>query len=273
MAGAGTIDAGDAVSLGDFSGAGSLTKTGSAALTIKSANIGNLTVNAGTLALAANGTAAGVAVVNSTIVAGGAKLDISDNHLVDHSTGVGSATGGVYNGLSGLIQSGRNGGGWGGSGIVTSQSTAVTSNLTSIGIATAQQAKSLASATDTAVWAGQTVSGSDALVMYTYGGDANLDGKINVDDYGRIDLNIPLGTSGWYNGDFNYDGKINVDDYGIIDFNIGIQGAPFSTSSTPLGGVANATTFAAVPEPSSLALLLSGVATLVRRRKRGCRSR
>src|SRR6185295_13651198 len=61
MAGAGTIDAGDAVSLGDFSGAGSLTKTGSAALTIKSANIGNLTVNAGTLALAANGTAAGVA--------------------------------------------------------------------------------------------------------------------------------------------------------------------------------------------------------------------
>ena len=82
----------------------------------------------------------------------------------------------------------------------------------------------------TAVWAGQTVTGSDALVMYTYGGDANLDGKIDVDDYGRIDFNVGLGNSGWFNGDFNYDGKINVDDYGIIDFNVGIQGAPFFTA-------------------------------------------
>jgi hypothetical protein len=48
--------------------------------------------------------------------------------------------------------------------------------------------------------------------MYTYGGDANLDGKITVDDYGRIDFNVGLGTAGWYNGDFNYDGKITVDD-------------------------------------------------------------
>jgi hypothetical protein len=66
--------------------------------------------------------------------------------------------------------------------------------------------------------------------MYTYGGDANLDGKITVDDYGRIDFNVGLGTAGWFNGDFNYDDKITVDDYGIIDFNVGIQGAPFPTS-------------------------------------------
>ena len=65
--------------------------------------------------------------------------------------------------------------------------------------------------------------------MYTYGGDANFDGKINVDDYGRIDFNVGLGTTGWFNGDFNYDGKVNVDDYGVIDFNVGIQGPPFPT--------------------------------------------
>src|SRR5207247_8516762 len=89
--------------------------------------------------------------------------------------------------------------------------------------------------TATATWAGQTVTGSDTLVMYTYGGDANRDGKINVDDYGRIDFNSSLGVSGWFNGDFNYDGKINVDDYGIIDFNVAIQGAPFATevAATP----------------------------------------
>jgi len=105
--------------------------------------------------------------------------------------------------------------------------------------------------------------------MYTYGGDANLDGKINVDDYGRIDLNIPLGTTGWYNGDFNYDGKVNVDDYGIIDFNVGIQGAPFPTgaASGALNGVS------AVPEPASLLGIIAacGVANLKRRRRRPIR--
>ena len=90
--------------------------------------------------------------------------------------------------------------------------------------------------------------------MYTYDGDATLDGQINVDDYGRIDLNAPLGVSGWYNGDFNWDGKINVDDYGIIDFNVGIQGAPFSTG----GGIDGLTS---VPEPgaSCAAALIGGL--------------
>ena len=67
--------------------------------------------------------------------------------------------------------------------------------------------------------------GSDSVAMVTWGGDANLDGKINIDDYGQIDFNVSSSGSvfGWYNGDFNYDGKINIDDYGIIDFNVGAQ--------------------------------------------------
>src|SRR5207247_7195179 len=138
----------------------------------------------------------------------------------------------------------RNGGGWGGAtGIVTSQTNATTGNFTTIGVATGAQVKGVA-ATATAVWAGVTVTGSDSLIMYTYGGDSNLDGKINVDDYGHIDSSIPIGLTGWFNGDFNYDGKINVDDYVIIDFNIGIQGSPFSTAGD--GGALSAV---AVPEP------------------------
>jgi hypothetical protein len=100
--------------------------------------------------------------------------------------------------------------------------------------------------------------------MYTYGGDANLDGKINVDDYGRIDFNVALGTAGWYNGDFNYDGKINVDDYGIIDFNIGIQGAPFFSA-----GGAGPAGLSAVPEPASLSgLAVVATTALATRRHR-----
>src|SRR5205807_4390012 len=142
---------------------------------------------------------------------------------------------------------GRGNGTWNGtSGIVTSQTNATQSILNSIGVATAAQVKNTA-ATATATWSGQTVSGTDTLVMYTYGGDANLDGKIDISDYGRIDFNIPLGTNGWYNGDFNYDGKIDISDYGIIDFNIGIQGAPFASGC----GIGEGLSAVAVPEPAA----------------------
>jgi MYXO-CTERM domain-containing protein len=105
-----------------------------------------------------------------------------------------------------------------------------------------------------------TVTGSDTLVMYTYGGDANLDGKISISDYGRIDFNVGIpGATGWFNGDFNYDGKVSISDYGIIDFNIGIQGPPF-----PAG--ANAEGVMAVPEPAGVGLL--GAALLLARRRR-----
>ena len=86
-------------------------------------------------------------------------------------------------------------------------------------------ASSLASATD-AGYAGGTfgglpVSSGDALVMYTWGGDANLDGTLNGDDYFQIDSHFNQdGTIfGYFNGDFNYDGSINGDDYFIIDSN------------------------------------------------------
>ncbi len=64
--------------------------------------------------------------------------------------------------------------------------------------------------------------------MYTYGGDATLDGKINVDDYIRIDSGTAAALTGWSNGDFNYDGKANIDDYtSFIDANIATQGPQF----------------------------------------------
>jgi hypothetical protein len=106
--------------------------------------------------------------------------------------------------------------------------------------------------------------------MYTYAGDATLDGKINVDDYTRIDFNISLGSTGWFNGDFNYDGKINVDDYTIIDFNVGLQGAPFLASSEIAGTqhVAGLLETSAVPEPSATLLIAFATISTIRRRRR-----
>jgi fibronectin-binding autotransporter adhesin len=223
-------------------------------------------VSGGTLELTTGGGNNRVIRTPSVAVTGTGRLDIQDNKIITQ-TPVGTAAGGVYSDVSGMIQKGRNGGGWGGSGIVTSQPQATSGNFTSIGVATAQQAKGLANPTDTATFGGQVVTGSDTLVMYTYGGDANLDGKINVDDYGHIDSNVVLpGVSGWFNGDFNYDGKINVDDYGIIDSNVPIQGPPFpSAAGAGVSGVS------AVPEPASASVVFvaaCGVANLRRRRRR-----
>jgi hypothetical protein len=53
----------------------------------------------------------------------------------------------------------------------------------------------------------------------------NLDGRIDADDYGRVNNHVP-GTLGWYNCDFNYDGVFNLDDHDIIDVNAGMQGDP-----------------------------------------------
>jgi hypothetical protein len=169
-----------------------------------------------------------------------------------------------------MIQMGRTtNNNWSGTtGIVTSQTQATNgSNFTSIGIATGAQVIP-STATATALWTGQTITGTDTLVMYTYGGDANLDGKINIDDYGHIDTSIGIGLKGWYNGDFNYDGIINIDDYGIIDVNIGIQGAPFVTGGGVSGGGGGVGGLTAVPEPASLGVLAGAALALRRRRRR-----
>jgi hypothetical protein len=97
--------------------------------------------------------------------------------------------------------------------------------------------------------------------MYTYAGDANLDGVINPDDYANISFNDPNpNASGYTNGDFNYDAEINADDFAVIDFNFNAQGAPFPTG--------DALSIAAVPEVSTGALVLSVAAGVAMRRRR-----
>jgi len=222
-----------------------------------------LSAASGASATVAAGT--GVLRVDSASLASGAKIDLTNNKLIT-ADAAGSWNGSAYTGVAGQVAAGRNGGQWNGSGITTSSATPG-NNLTTLGTAKVGDFKGIA-ASATTTFAGQTVHGSDTVVMYTYGGDANLDGKINIDDYGRIDGNVGIaGASGWYNGDFNYDGKVNIDDYGIIDGNIGVQGAPFSTA----GSAALPSGVSAVPEPVALApLMLGGLAVLRSRRRRCC---
>jgi MYXO-CTERM domain-containing protein len=142
------------------------------------------------------------------------------------------------------------------------------SGLTTIGVSTGAAMRGLGP-TDTDTFAGQTITGASVVAMYTYAGDANLDGVIDGGDYGVIDNNVQVsGASGYSNGDFNYDGVIDGGDYGIIDNNIQAQGARFATSAftTPSG--------TSVPEPAACGLaFLAAAAFAAGRRRRPMSSR
>lgn len=239
-----------------------VTKQGQGTAELKHLRAGAVAVTQGTLRIMPNGTSTATSKVTTITVSPGAKLDLADNRMAVTSGTLGSRTGSTYTGILGLLQTGRAGGSWSGSGIQSS-SAADNDGLTAIGVALGSEVLGIG-ATQTATWSGQTVNGSTVLLRHTYAGDANLDGAINIDDYGQIDSSIGGSDFGWSNGDFNYDGSINIDDYGIIDSNIGRTGelALLNESLEMSHGVS------AVPEPTWLGLGIFATAMLRRRRRR-----
>jgi len=69
-----------------------------------------------------------------------------------------------------------------------------------------------------------------------------------------------------YAGDANLDGVIDGGDHGVIDNNIQVQGAPFPTSASSGAETAAVTV---VPEPTAMiVMLLAPLGRLARRRRR-----
>ena len=105
----------------------------------------------------------------------------------------------------------------------------------------------------------QTVAPTDLVLAYTYAGDANLDGRITMDDYLQLDTGFLFGGTGWANGDFNHDGSVGVADYVLIDTNLAaggnvvlaeqMQTLHASWFGASYGAAMEAVT--AVPEPAS----------------------
>ena len=161
-------------------------------------------------------------------------LNLNDNNLiVDYTAGnspLGAWNRWGYIGVSGMIGFGSNGGFYNGAGIITTQPDAL-AGRTGFGVGEASQILGL-TGSQNGLFSGQTVDATTILVKYTYRGDANLDGGLDVDDYTAIDLGISDARNGWSNGDFNYDGKLNIDDYVIIDSIIRSQGSVFANAVT-----------------------------------------
>jgi autotransporter-associated beta strand protein len=102
-------------------------------------------------------------------------------------------------------------------------------------------------------------------------GDTDLNGKLNADDYVRIDRGRALGLTGWNNGDVNYDGVINTADYMLIDKAFVASGVPhealLAQREAEFGSEYVSALIASVPEPS-VGMLLVACGLLGRKRDR-----
>ena len=260
-----------------------ITKAGAGTWTLSGANTytGATSVTAGKLVLgrslttssALNASGTGVVEVAqdgtrviktpTVTVTGGARVDLKNNKLIT-DTPAGAASGGAYadGSVQRMVQTAYAEGAWSGGGLTTSMPDAA-AGLTTIAVLTGEQYGA-------STFAGQSVSPTSTIVMYTYGGDTNLDGKLDADDYGTIDFSVlTAGADGYYNGDFNYDGVVNADDYGVIDFNILAQGEPFSTAAPAdvADAGAGVGSVAAVPEPVSIAVMALALPQALARRR------
>ena len=210
--------------------------------------------------VAANGTAAGTIDVNSLTVESTGQLDISNNKMIVRNGDLGVHTGSTYTGILKALSTGRNGGTWNGKGIITSHSAAQGPGF----LKTIAAARAGAVGKANTIFGGQNVNANDVILMYTYTGDANLSGFIDVDDYFAIDSNYGKTGSAisYTGGDFNYSGLVDGDDYFLIDANFGAQTGVIDSVNADLpAGVT------AVPEPTSLALLSIAATALYRRRR------
>lgn len=95
------------------------------------------------------------------------------------------------------------------------------------------------------------------VVVAALGGDANLDGRVDLNDFGSLKVGFGAGH-GVADGDFDGDGAVTLSDFGILKRNFGRQGPGFLTPPV------------AVPEPNT-ALLIALGAFAFRRRWKGRR--
>jgi len=68
---------------------------------------------------------------------------------------------------------------------------------------------------------GVAVGASDVYIKYTYQGDTDLNGLLDNNDYGQIDLNQGSTGTVWTSGDVDYNGQTDNNDYGPVDLNLG----------------------------------------------------
>ena len=141
---------------GAISGAGKTSVATGATLIASSLRQNTLTLH-GDAQVRPDGITTAVSTLANLTIDAGHQLDLTNNKLIVTGIAAGTWNNGAYDGISGMVQTGRINGTWTGSGLITSQTNAKAAGgfLTTLAVASAGDVKHL-TLTQTATWAGQT---------------------------------------------------------------------------------------------------------------------
>jgi hypothetical protein len=175
--------------------------------------IGALTVFGGVARVAAP-SGKMVLTTTSLNVDDGGRLDLTDEAMIiDYAVAYNLAT------LQARLASGYAGGAWNGQGI-NSSTAAAAGGATGVGYAESGQIFSAFPAT----FEGQPVDATAIVLKYTYYGDANLDGRVNLQDFNRLAANFGATGRHWSQGNFDFNNVVNLLDFNKLAANFGRTG-------------------------------------------------
>jgi hypothetical protein len=156
---------------------------------------------------------------------GGSRLDVNDNDAL--------LTGTTRSLVESYVTSARHGGDWNGAGLSSSSAKTQANHATTIGVLSGAE---YIAATGTSTFDGSTVASSNVLVKYTWYGDTDFNGRVNFDDYVRVDNGFNNHLNGWLNGDLDFNGVVNFDDYVLIDLAFNTQTGTLGRALSYLDG-------------------------------------
>jgi T5SS/PEP-CTERM-associated repeat protein len=137
------------------------------------------------------------------------------------------------------IVAARHGGAWDRPGITSTAAASQASHATTLGIMEGSDFHQIYGSG--APFSGQTIDDTTVLVKYTWYGDSDFNGRVNFDDYVRIDQGFNNHLTGWINGDFDLNGTINFDDYVLIDLAFNTQSGTLRRALSFLDGLDRST--------------------------------
>ncbi len=144
------------------------------------------------------------------------QLDLKDNAMI-----VDFISSPFDNTIKPLIVSGYAAGAWTGNGIRSS----IAAGMSNTGVGYAGNFElGLTS------FEGIPVDSTSLFLKYTYYGDANLTGNVNLADFNILADNFGESPRNWAQGDFNYDFLVNLQDFNRLAANFGSSGL------SPMGG-------------------------------------
>lgn len=229
-----------------------ITKLGPGVVQFENVRAAGLDIIGGIARVREKGTAnsaAGTSVLKTLAISAGASLDLTDNSMAIDYAGPGPNAA-----LSDQVRM------W----LMTG--TVLTTASTPAG-ATLGYADNAALSAPFTTFGGVSVDAGSLLIKYTYRGDCNLDGQVDISDLGILATNWQS-ASPWTGGDSNYDGVVDITDLGMLATNwqagVGNPLGPSIDDALSAFGLPAA----GVPEPAVGWLAWMAAGPLVRRRSR-----